>query len=233
MANLIAIVGPSGTGKTTGMFPSDVANIKGLDPKETLFINVSRKPLPVRGAGKMYPIDIHPKDGGNYVETSDLDTIDKILTAVNKDLKQFKNVVVDDAGYLMGFETMSRATEKGFEKWNELGSRMFKILNPARGFRRDLNVIFTFHQEVGDDGQLKIKTSGKLLDKAIYLDGLFTFIFYAESYKDVINKKVEYRFRTKSDGKSSCKSPLGCFEEEYIPNDMGLILDTINEYYNG
>ena len=46
MAELCAIVGNSGTGKST--------SIRTLDPKSTFIINVARKPLPFRGAKKNY-----------------------------------------------------------------------------------------------------------------------------------------------------------------------------------
>jgi ABC-type phosphate transport system ATPase subunit len=45
-SKLIAIVGPSGTGKST--------SIRSLNPKETFIINVARKELPFRGAEKLY-----------------------------------------------------------------------------------------------------------------------------------------------------------------------------------
>ena len=41
MANLIMILGESGTGKST--------SIENLDPKETFIIQVVNKPLPFRG----------------------------------------------------------------------------------------------------------------------------------------------------------------------------------------
>lgn len=232
MANLIALVAPSGTGKSTSLFPAPQIGIKGLEPKETLFINVASKPLPLKGALKLYPPDVHPKDGGNYVETSDPDTIKKILQFANTE-PRFKNVIIDDFGYVMGFDTMNKAQEKGFEKWTELAAKMFNAINTARTLRRELNVICIFHQEVGKDGVLKIKTSGQLLDNTIYLDGLFTFIFYAVVEKDFKTGKVEYKFRTKNDGQSTCKTPVGCFDDEYIPNDMGYVIDKIKEYYEG
>jgi len=232
MSNLIAIVAPSGCGKSTSLFPAPQIGIKGLNPEETLFINVAGKPLPVRGALKLYPPDIHPKDGGNYIETSDPEVIRKALKLASSQ-ERFKNVVIDDAGYIMGFDTMNRSQEKGFEKWTDLAAKMFGVINDARTLRRDLSVICIFHQEVGKDGVLKIKTSGQLLDNTIYLDGLFTYILYANVQKDFKTGNVEYKFRTKSDGQSTCKTPVGCFNEEYIPNDMGYVIDTINDYYNG
>lgn len=95
MSNLIAVVAASGSGKSTSLFPAPEINIKGLDPKETLFINVAGKPLPVRGALKLYSPDIHPKDGGNYIESSDIEQIKKALQFANTSSK-FKNVVIDD-----------------------------------------------------------------------------------------------------------------------------------------
>lgn len=232
MSNLIGLVAPSGSGKSVSLFPNKDIGIKGLDPKETLIINVAGKPLPVRGANKLYPPDVHPKDGGNYIETSDPKTIRKVLQFVQSETR-FKNVVIDDAGYLMGFDTMRRAQDKGFEKWTELAAEMFSVINDARTLRRDLNVICIFHQEVGKDGILKIKTSGQLLDNTIYLDGLFTFILYATVEKDFKTGKVEYKFRTKTDGLSTCKTPPGCFTEDLIPNDMGYVIDKIKEFYEG
>ena len=91
----------------------------------------------------MYPPDIHPKDGGNYIETSDPEVIRKALKLASSQ-ERFKNVVIDDAGYIMGFDTMNRSQEKGFEKWTDLAAKMFGVINDARTLRRDLSVICIF-----------------------------------------------------------------------------------------
>lgn len=46
MANNTIILGQSGTGKST--------SIKGLEPKETIVINILGKRLPFKGSGKLY-----------------------------------------------------------------------------------------------------------------------------------------------------------------------------------
>ena len=230
MSNLIAIVGPSGSGKSTSLFPSEVTGCKGLNPKETVIINVAAKPLPMKGAGKYY-VDKKITEGGNYIDTNHAPTITKNITYVNEGRPEIKNIVIDDLGLSMSLEAFANVNVKGFDKFVNMAANLFNVLDIARKGRKDLNVICTFHQEKGDDNLLKIKTLGKMLDNQIYLDSLFTFILYSQTVVDQKTGKVSYTFQTHSDGTSTCKSPVGCFDESLIPNDMGLVVQKINEYY--
>ena len=78
---------------------------------------------------------------------------------------------------------------------------------------------------------MKIKTAGKLLDNAIYLDGLFTFILVSKADYDIATNKVNYKFITQNDGYATAKSPMGCLEPE-IDNDMQEVLNKIKQYYD-
>lgn len=49
MANIIGVVGDSGTGKST--------SISTLDPKTTYLINVLRKDLPFKGSRTLYSLE--------------------------------------------------------------------------------------------------------------------------------------------------------------------------------
>jgi ABC-type lipoprotein export system ATPase subunit len=49
MSDLIGICGPSGSGKTTAIHGCEEIGIKGLNPEETVIINVAGKPLSFRG----------------------------------------------------------------------------------------------------------------------------------------------------------------------------------------
>lgn len=74
----------------------------------------------------------------------------------------------------------------------------------------------------------------KMLTSQINLDGLFSYIIYAERYKDdVTDEDVKYRFRTRTNGNDTCRSVEGCFKDKYIEPNMKLVIDTINKFENG
>lgn len=107
MAELAAIVGNSGQGKST--------SIRTLDPTTTFIINVASKPLPFKGAKKNYKPLVKEGDKwvGNLYNTSDVSKINQILTMIDKTKPEIKTVIIEDAQYLMAFEAMDRANEKG------------------------------------------------------------------------------------------------------------------------
>ena len=76
-----------------------------------------------------------------------------------------------------------------------------------------------------------MKTSGKLIDNQINLEGLFTVVLYTnvEENKD---GSVNYEFVTNRYKKIPAKSPDGMFAETKIPNNLQLVVETLNEYYN-
>ena len=154
MANLIAIVGASGSGKST--------SIRTLDSKETFIINVASKPLPFKGWRSKYTIWSKDNPDGNYINTSDVAVINRILVYINTKRLEIKNVIIEDSQYLMGFEAMDRAKEKGYEKFTDIAQKFYSVLKSAIQMRDDLNVIVTCHSEnIGtpDYPQLKIKTT--------------------------------------------------------------------------
>ena len=109
MAELIGIAGNAGSGKTT--------SVKDLNPKETFVISVLGKPLPFRAFKKNYPklVQIDKKFTGNFYVSNRVDNIIKIFMVVDKMMPHIKQIVIDDANYLMSCETMDRAEEKGWK----------------------------------------------------------------------------------------------------------------------
>jgi len=224
MANLIAIVGSSGTGKSS--------SIRNLDSTQTFIVNVASKPLPFKGWRSKYSVWNKDNPTGNYINTSNVQTIGQILNYINTKRPEIKNVIIEDSQYLMGFEYMDRAQEKGFQKFTDIAQKFYSVLKAAIMMRDDLNVILTCHSEnigTADEPQLKIKTLGKMIDNSITVEGLFTYVFFTDIRKGE-DDKPEYVFQTHSDGTTTAKSPMGCFEEDYVPNDLEAVLEKIAEY---
>lgn len=223
----IAIVGKSGTGKSSsyGQFPE--LGIKGLNPKETVIVNVSGKDLPFRGWKKLYTGKI--SEGGNYLESSDADQISKAIQYISEKRNEIKNIVLDDAQYVAAFEFMRRAKESGYGKYADIGVNLGKVVEAARLTRKDLKVYFLWHPENDRENGYKMKTVGNMVDNYLTLEGLFTVILYTRVSKGM-DSKIKYEFVTNHDGEFPSKSPIGLFSALYIPNDLGLVSETIDKY---
>lgn len=137
--------------------------------------------------------------------------------------------------YLMSFEAMDRAKEKGYEKFTEIAQHMYTVLKEAINMRSDLVFVVCTHSEDIGDGvnqKLKMKTIGKMLDNVIVLEGLFTYVLYTVLNKGD-NGELLYQFMTNTDGTNTAKSPFGCFDELYIDNDLEYVIEKIHEYNEG
>lgn len=225
----IAIVGLSGTGKSTSYGNVPELKIKGLNPKETVIINIAGKDLPFRGWSKLYDGKI--SEGGNYTESADAAKISDAIKYISEKRLDIKNLILDDAQYIMAFEFIKRAKETGYQKFSDIGVNISKVVDAARNTRKDLKVYFMWHPEEGNDGIQKMKTVGKMVDSYLTLEGLFTIILYA-TVNNGSDNKVQYTFTTNNDGVSPAKSPIGMFPDLHIPNDLGLVSEMIDEYNN-
>lgn len=226
----IAIVGKSGEGKSSSYGQIPEIGIKGLDPKQTAVINVAGKDLPFRGWSKSYTGDIQQK--GNYIQTSDANIISQVIKFISDNRPDLKNVVIDDAQYIMAFEFMRRAKESGYNKFADIGVNIAKVVEAARMSRPDLKIYFLWHPESDNTGALKMRTVGKMVDDYLCLEGLFSVILYTKVERGADNK-VKYSFVTNNDGNLPAKSPVGMFQELYVPNDLGLVSEQIDKYNEG
>lgn len=228
-AETIAIVGESGTGKST--------SLRNLNPEETFIISTTGKPLPFRAWKKKYtPIKIEGKNvSGNYYVSSKWDQILKILQIIDKMMPQIKQVIIDDFQYVLSYEFVDRATEVGYTKFSELAQHAMEILRYSEKMREDCKMIFLTHSEnVGDNVNPKfvIKTVGKLLSEKVTLEGLFTYIFFTK-VSEGDSGKMEYKLITNNDGTCVAKTSFGMFEDLEIDNDLNEIIHVIDAYNEG
>jgi hypothetical protein len=221
-SKLVGIVGATGTGKST--------SIKYLDSKETCIINTAKKELPFKGAEKLYNVE-----NKNYKEIDDIVDITKFLKTISEKYTDIKNVIIEDSNYMMAFRMADQAEVVGFQKFTILAKHMVDLFREARKLRDDLKIFYFTHPEtVEDSGEIvgyKMKTSGKMLDNQIVLEGLFTICLYThvDENKD---GTVSYNFITNRFKKYPAKSPDGMFEDIKIPNNLQVVSDTIDKYYN-
>lgn len=228
-AETIAIVGESGTGKST--------SLRNLNPETTFIISTTGKPLPFRAWKKKYiPIKIEGKNvSGNYYVSSKWDQILKILQIIDKMMPHIKQVVIDDFQYVLSYEFVDRATEVGYTKFSELAQHAMEILRYSEKMREDCKMIFLTHSEnVGDNVNPKyvIKTVGKLLSEKVTLEGLFTYIFFTK-VNEGDSGRMEYKLITNNDGSCVAKTSLGMFEDLEIDNDLDEIIKVIDAYNEG
>jgi broad-specificity NMP kinase len=226
MAEKILVLGETGCGKST--------STKTLDPKSTFFINVIGKPLPFKGWKGSYKEFNQSNQQGNMVKTHNHEQIIKTMQFVSENRPEIKTIVVDDAQYVMSYEFMERARERGFDKFTEIAQHMFEVFLCPDALRDDLVVVFLAHSEdVNANGytKTKIKTIGKMLDEKITVEGMFTVVLLCSVYK--LESKLQYFFVTRNDGTTTVKTPEGMFDKPMIPNDLKLVLDTMNQYYEG
>lgn len=228
MSNTVLVIGQSGSGKST--------SLRSLDPKTTFIINVLDKPLPFRGFKKNYiPIrsvmdDNGNKTGGyegNYFASDNWDNIVKTISIVNHKRPDITTIVIDDWQYILAYEFMRRVGEKGFDKFSELASHGWQTINACLATRPTLTCFILAHSDVDNMGRSKCKTIGKMLDEKITIEGLFTTVLHSR----VVDGN--YLFQTQFDNEYLAKSPIGMFEELLIPNDLQMVKEAIENYYNG
>ena len=95
---------------------------------------------------------------------------------------KLKTYVVDDSQYLLAFEQIARAKEVGFQKYTDIGLHFTDLVqHVVLATSPDTLVYFLHHVEHTDDGRVKAKTVGKLIDNWLTLEGMFSIVLLAET----------------------------------------------------
>lgn len=195
----VLILGASGAGKST--------SLRNFEPTEVGVFNVASKPLPFRK--KLATVN-----------HADYSIIQKTLLA-----NKLRCYVIDDSQYLMAFNMFARAKEVGYQKFTDCALNFYNLLALIRDHTTDDTIVYLLHHTERDDtGHIKAKTSGKMLDNQLTLEGLFSVVLLAET-----DGKAHW-FTTQSDGFTPAKSPMEMFALK-IDNDLKAVDTAIREYY--
>ncbi|MFQ9696185.1 MAG: AAA family ATPase [Zhenhengia sp.] len=212
MAKAICIIGESGAGKTT--------SLRNLDPKETYYIDADKKGGAWRGFRQQYNAA-----NKNYIATDDPNKVLALMKGISEK-SDLKYIVVDTLNGIMIGEEMRRSKEKNFDKWLDLASYIYSILDVVCELRDDLTIIYTAHSETErtEDGYMwtRMKTTGKKLNKLVP-ESKFNVVLLAKC------KDGRYIFETHSKN-STAKTPFGAFEEDEIENDIVPVLRVLEEF---
>lgn len=196
----VLIIGQSGTGKS--------ASLRNFKKNEIAIANVLGKPLPFQ----------------SDIEAPKVDDYEIIMRSIEKTDK--KTIVIDDAGYLLTNQFMEKVSVKGYDKYNEMASEFFNLINGIKNVEGGKTVYLIMHEDTDDLGFVKPKTMGKLLDDKVNIQGMFTVCLRS------MFENGKYIFRVKTNGQDCVKTPIGMFEESEIDNDLKLVDERIREYYN-
>ena len=205
MATPVLIIGKSGSGKSTSMRNC-------IDKEDWNLIRVLNKPLPFKGK----------INGWN---TDDYQTVMKCLAQ-----SKAKNIVLDDAGYLITNMFMSKHSSAGagnavFTLYNQIGDHFWNLIQYIVKLPEDKIVYVIMHEDTNDFGRIRPKTIGKLLDEKVCIEGMFTIVLRC------IEESGKHLFVTQSADGAVSKSPIGMFEDLTIDNDLLIVEKAIREYY--
>lgn len=216
MSKLIAIMGESGSGKTTAM--------RTLPPDQTYYVDADLKGLSWRGWKTQYN-----KEKKNYLANNDPQYIrNVVLHGISEARPNIKYIVIDTLNGIMVADEMKRMEEKGYDKWVDLATCVWELIDDALTMRDDLTIIFLCHSQTDRDDSgynfTRIKTSGKKLDK-IVLESKFTTVLLCKCVDG------KHYFETHADH-STAKTPLGAFEpaEKTIDNDIMEVIKRLEEF---
>ena len=223
MAKTVLICGKTGTGKTS--------SIRTLDPNETIILRVIKRTLPFKFVGS------YGKEQKNLFDTPTYEDVLKGIAWANKQ-SNIKNIIITDGTYIIRQEYFKLAAQKGYDKYTGFAMHMQQILKAIQECRDDIKVFMEYHVEsnVTDSGATEYKPStvGKLLDSQYnILENVDIVLFANPQYED---KEIKYGFYTnrtldKNGAEIPAKSPMGMFDDLFIPNDLKLVSDKIDEFY--
>lgn len=210
MAKMILVMGEPASGKTV--------SLRNIPKNELYYIDCDKKGLNYKG----WKNDFN-EENKNYFKTNDGELIAKCMQGISEKREDIHYIVIDTINSIMIADEMRRSKDKKFDKWIDLASCIFNLVNIVPDLRDDITVIFIGHTQTDDDGFTRLLTNGKKLNK-IGLEKYFDTVLIAK------NNDGKYVFETKSPN-STARTPMGSYDDEqYIDNDLYEVIKVLKEY---
>ena len=210
----IFVCGPSGSGKST--------SLRNLNPDTTIILNTEREELPFKAA-KLFKRKVQ------------IDSLEKFEAAINKALEAegCEVIVIESFTALceLVYKHVIRNSDgEGFALWQKYKDTIHDILLACKV--SDRHVVFLGIDDVIQDEQLRmyrtVFVQGSLKGK---IEKEFQIVLWTRAHQGLDGPV--YEFVTNTDGVCKAKTPLGMFDEQYIPNDLNFVISSINDYYTG
>ena len=210
MAKMILVMGEPASGKTV--------SLRNIPKNELYYIDCDKKGLNYKG----WKNDFN-EENKNYFKTNAGKLIAKCMQGISEKREDIHYIVIDTINSIMIADEMRRSKDKNFDKWIDLASCIFNLVNIVPDLRDDITVIFIGHTQTDDEGFTRLLTNGKKLNK-IGLEKYFDTVLIAK------NIDGKYVFETKSPN-STARTPMGSYDDEqYIDNDLYEVIKELKEF---
>lgn len=207
MAVPVLIIGKSGSGKSR--------SLKACVGKDFNVIKVIDKPFPFKGKIPSCVTDDYP-------------TVMKQLIACPAG-----SIVIDDAGYLITNQFMRGHANTGqgnavFAFYNKVADNFWNLIEfIVKKVPKNKIVYVIMHEDdSNENGSIKPKTIGKLLDEKVCVEGMFTIVLRC------VEESGKHLFVTQAANGAVSKSPEDMFDSLTIDNDLFMVDQKIREYYD-
>lgn len=195
----VLLYGKSGSGKT--------ASFRNYKKEELAYINILDKPLPFK----------------SDIKVNALDTYESIIAGI-KGTKR-KTIFIDDAGFLMTNYLFAKINEKGYTKFEKIASDFENFISEIKKIEGGKVVVFSMHEQ-NNDGEIALKTAGKMVDNLSVIEGNITIAIRS------VCTEGTYLFSLRNNGHDITKTPIGMFENAEMENDFKVVDEAIREYYD-
>ena len=208
----IAIVGDSGQGKSN--------SLRNMPWEHTAIIDTERKSFPFKTDGIKY-----------YYECKSAGAVEQRIDALKANPGPIRYVVLDSLYMYMDLLiTECKLTFKNYDIYNNYNDRLRALLNDKLKDPRLIFIVIAQPElvQVTDEqgkntSKIRMYTFGK--EHEGKLERQFLAVFHTNTTTKDAAGKIQYMFRTNTDGINSAKSPTDWFSDKpLIPNDLAAIL---------